>query len=477
MNAVHRLARCPVALWQADTYGEQVKIVASREVTSECVERTVVGLRHSVIGRAMRERKLIQVPNVQVDSDFREGEARQGGQSMLVVPLLARPEEVVGVLTIYSLAEERFTNDSELHMFTSYKQELFATLASHAAIAIRNAHLFQDQTERTARLQWLQEVTTTISAGPSDLGKVLHLIVENLSSMFRTASCAIRLYNSGTDVFTPRVATGILTGIINSPPRPKGISRYVVRTKIPCYLEGDAVINPPGEAPTVRAEILEQDVKAVAVLPLISKGDVVGALYVTLADTYQFSQNDKQILKLFADQAAIAIENTKLLEELTTLNERLRRVSHEAIELIGAPTYVELSHRALDTISRTLKTEVSLYRCQENNPDMMKLEGCVPKDLESQLETTYPCDRNPFKSEMLAQGSSFLAMDCRSRGERLEGYVFVRRVGTVTQPAQPFDTSDNICLFLFADAIGHTIQKLRTDLTIRPLGDPGLQGG
>jgi GAF domain-containing protein len=85
----------------------------------------------------------------------------------------------------------------------------------------------------------------------------------------------------------------------------------VIKAKTPRYLE-DVSITPPDDGPSLRRAVKRLGVKANACLPLLSKEDVIGVLYVDFTDAHRFSDSDKRFLKLFADQAAITIENARL---------------------------------------------------------------------------------------------------------------------------------------------------------------------
>jgi GAF domain-containing protein len=123
-------------------------------------------------------------------------------------------------------------------------------------------------------------------------------------------------------------------------PRLDGTSRYIVQNKTARYLEGNALVSPHDGGPAIRKDILALGVKTVAYLPLISEGGVVGILYVNLTDPHRFSTNEKQLLELFADHAAIAIKNAWLYEQRAKDIAALQKVN-EAIttaprtEIIG----------------------------------------------------------------------------------------------------------------------------------------------
>jgi GAF domain-containing protein len=228
--------------------------------------------------------------------------------------LLKVMNEIVGVL---------FVNYRSRHAFGESEREKIELFASQAAIAIRNAALLEELSDRATRLKLLHDIASSVSARAVGPKEVSLLIVQSLSDkVFKEAACAIRLYNSKTDEFIPlQIATGPLKDLIEHPPRSDGTSRYVVREKAPLYIEDTSSPPSPG-VPCVRQEFLERGVKAIAYLPLIGEGGVVtGILYMNLFTPYRFSENDRLILELFAHQAAVSIERERQFELLQAVNQ------------------------------------------------------------------------------------------------------------------------------------------------------------
>jgi len=243
-------------------------------------------------------------------------------RSFAALPLM-RQEQVVGVL---------FVN---LQMPTSFSEAIRRILelfTSQAAIAIENARLLNEIAESTRRLARLQKVAAISSVELPDLEKILQVIVQNLTDVIPGASCGIRMYDPSLGKFGIWVATGPLKGWQKAP-RAKGTIYYVITTKSALY-RGDTTAAPPEGQPSVRKEFAAQGVRAIAVLPLRSKRGVIGALYIDLTSPHSFSENEKQLLELFADQAAVVIENARLYEETTRLLRELEDRIKE-LEKIG----------------------------------------------------------------------------------------------------------------------------------------------
>jgi two-component system NtrC family sensor kinase len=235
---------------------------------------------------------------------------KEGIQAVAYLPLLSE-ENVIGILYLEWDAPRRFFENEKRIL------ELFA---GQAAVSIKNARLFDELGVRAKQLVRLQEITSIISAEPSDPGKVLHMIVESIDDVFEGASCEITLYNPRTKEFTVRNAVGVLKEEVKYLPRFGGTSEHVIQTRKPLYVEDTLAVLPSGQ-PAIRERIRDRGIKAVANLPLVGERDVIGVLYVGWTKPRHFSDNDKQILELFAHQAVIAMENARLFEQIQTLSQ------------------------------------------------------------------------------------------------------------------------------------------------------------
>ncbi len=300
------------------------------------------GMTWSVISSG----ELIVIPDVTQDTRVHLEVVKRGIRSMISLPIKLG-DKVIGILGL---------NANEPRQFEEEKS-LLLTLANQAAIAVRNAKVFQETRERATQLAQLHEVTRAISAELTDREQALRLVVENLSKMMGKASCAIRPFDTNKMAFGERVTAGPLSDWLIHPPRANGISWQVIDRRIPFYVE-DTSMTPPDGQPAIRQEAIEKGVRAIAYLPLVSKGNSIGILYVNLATPHRFSENEKLMLELFASQAAIAIENAELyrhirddlerrIRELEVLTEIGRTVSNLGIDQILDLVY-EQTARIID---------------------------------------------------------------------------------------------------------------------------------
>lgn len=300
---------------------------------------------YSITGWVAKYRTVQRIADVTKDKRYQS--TLQGMRSELTVPML-KGDELIGVLNI---------EHPEVNAFTDKDVQLAEAIAGLTVVAIENHRLFEQLTDRATRLELLQMVTATISAEPSDLMQVLRLVVDSLSQIFAGSPCAIRLYDTEKDEFTHQVAqtTAVPEEQTLKTPRSNGISRYVLKTKAPYYVEDSDYI-PPRGTPTIRKTMVDQGIRAMGALPLKSENEVIGVLYLQLKNPHQFTKNDKQILELFANQAVVAIKNAQLYEQIQAKSD----AEIKAIREIATSIAIDAPIGRDEALSKIMKSMVSL---------------------------------------------------------------------------------------------------------------------
>jgi GAF domain-containing protein len=400
-------------------------------------------------GWVFRHGESVVLNDAREDRRFAPARAGQDQpRSMLVAPMKVA-SKTIGVIS---------ADKDEFGWFSENDQRLVDALALQAGIAI----------ERNNGLELVQDISSQI-IGARKVDETLQQIVCGAIKLATTTTGAIHLISqdglSVVESFHPPDY---------DLPEPRihkkgGVIRQVIET-------GEVLCIPDTRQDSRANPLLRDRFLSVLAVPLKLKQEVVGVLYLHDKDPHDFTETEVSLLLTLANQAAIAIENARLFQErgerlemLEALNERLKTVSYEAIDLISTSTYAELSSKAVQAVSGTLRADAALYRLQKNEHDgVMKFEACFPEDFRTRLESIWRRAETPFRPGMEAQHDSMLQMDARSRGERLEGVVLVQRVGTPEEPAEAFTEIDNTILLLLANAIGHTLQKLRLDDLFQP---------
>jgi GAF domain-containing protein len=281
-------------------------------------------IRGTAAGRAVLDGRTIHVPDLQAEVDeFPESSAfarSYGYRTALTVPLL-RGAEAIGAIGI---------RRTEVRPFTDRQIELLETFAAQAVIAIENVGLFNETKEALEQQTATAEILRAISASPTDTQPVFETIAQH----------AVRICD-GRDCLVYRFDGTLVDIVAERETSPDALRE--LRRIYPCPLEADtlgarsirecAVVHSPDmlSDPDI-SEPLRQiarigGYRSTIVVPMLRGGNPIGAIGVTRADRRgeirPFSDKEIALLRVFADQAVIAIENVRLFTELQTRNAEL----------------------------------------------------------------------------------------------------------------------------------------------------------
>ena len=283
----------------------------------EAIERSVRILpgTGTVVGRAALEGRTVQILDAWTDPLYEaKDDARVGGvHTMIGVPLL-REGAPIGVI---GLARRR------VEAFSEREIQLVTTFADQAVIAIENARLLNELRERTADLQQSLEYQTAtsdvlkvISQSTFDLQPVLETLAGTASRLCEAEMAFIfrregELYRVAASVgFSPETKALVEANPI-SPGRGTIAGRTALTANVvhipdarsdPEYTWGEFIR--VAKTPTMLG------------VPLLREGVPVGVIVLARQRVEPFSDKQIELVRTFADQAVIAIENARLFNEL-----------------------------------------------------------------------------------------------------------------------------------------------------------------
>ena len=224
----------------------------------------------------------------------------------------------------------------EVRPFTPAQIKLLETFADQAVIAIENVRLFKELQERNRDLtEALEQQTATseilgvIASSPTDIQPVLDTVAERAAQLC-VADNAI-IFRVEQDLYKPAAVYGPLPVFERDAVRPLIRGYFAGRA----MLDRDVVHIHDIKSPDVQTEFPESavfaqqaHVRTALATPLIREGVAIGAILIRRMEVRPFSEKQINLLKTFADQAVIAIENVRLFKELGDRNAELR----EALE-------------------------------------------------------------------------------------------------------------------------------------------------
>jgi GAF domain-containing protein len=264
--------------------------------------------RGSVVGRALADGKIHHVADVLADPEYtyREQQQKGGYRTFLGVPLL-REGQPIGVLTL---------GRTRVAPFTEKQVELVETFADQAVIAIENARLLDELRESLQQQTATADVLKVISRSTFDLGTVLQTLVESAARLCDADKSVITREKNGT--FYRSEAYGFsqefrdhVKDIPIKPERGSAFGRAL--------LEGRAIqIADASADPEYTLQEIQRigDYRTILAVPMLREGGPIGVVSLVRNEVRPFTDKQIELASTFADQAAIAIGNVRLFENV-----------------------------------------------------------------------------------------------------------------------------------------------------------------
>jgi len=279
--------------------------------------------RGTAIARAAAGRCTVHIADVLADPEYtwQDGQRVAGFRTVLAVPLL-RGETLTG---LFSLLRTRVAP------FTEKEIELISTFADQAAIAIENARLFEELRDRQAELaRSVDELTATgdvlkiISRSTVDLTTVLDTLVETVARLCRADQAV--MFRLRDDIYEPVATRGLSEQakayFTSHPPTP---GRGTTAGRVELELRPVHIPDVLQDAEYTYTEVQKvAGFRTVLGVPLLRKKTLVGIFSLNRIRVDPFTDKEIELVSTFADQAAIAIENARLFEELRDRQAELR---------------------------------------------------------------------------------------------------------------------------------------------------------
>ena len=305
----------------------------------ELIKRTpIVPGRGTATGRVLLTGKAVQIVDVEADPEytFTEGQRAGGFRTVLAVPL-EREGETIGVIVLCR---------TKIHPFTDKQIALVQNFAAQAVIAIENARLLNELRHSLEQQTATSEVLGVISRSRFELQPVLQSVVDTAARLCRAKTSGIfRLVGghyrlaAASGLFDPAYFEIEQQALIS--PGPGTVVGRAAMNRQVVQIE-DAWSDPLYEE---KENAKLGGVRSMIGVPLMREGEPIGVLGLARTQVEPFVEREVELVRTFADQAVIAIENARLLNELRERTDQLQVQSKELADLNQ-----QLEHRVADQV-------------------------------------------------------------------------------------------------------------------------------
>jgi two-component system, NtrC family, sensor kinase len=474
--------------------GEVFRLAAAHNTPSVLVEeRKRAPLRSAgLFGRMVETKQVVHVVDLAADQTYLDGEVGAvtgvelaGIRSLMFVPML-KDDDLIGAIVIYR---------QEVRPFADKQIELVKNFAAQAVIAIENTRLLNELRQRTDDLsEALEQQTATsevlrvISSSPSELAPVFHAMLANATRLCEANFGTLNLHDNGS---FPVAATHNVPDayaeyrrrhpLFNVDPR-HSLARVAATKQVlqiadmraeALYLEKDPSFIAMGDLAGARTLLI---------VPMLKENDFLGAITIFRQEVLPFTDKHIELVKNFASQAVIAIENTRLLNELreslqqqTATADVLKVISRSAFDLQTVlQTLVESAAHLCDADQGTITRQRDgvFYRAEAY--------GLPPEFIEMVRDVPVKPERGSMNGRTLLEGKVLHVADVLAdpdytftEAQRLGGYRTIlgipmlregKPIGVLTltrKEVRPFTEKQIELVSTFADQAAIAIENVR----------------
>ena len=271
-----------------------------------------------VVDRVMRTKQVVHTADEAAEAVTGPSAKLGGARSLVGVPML-KDEALVGVIIIYR---------QEVRPFTDKQIALVENFAKQAVIAIENTRLLNELRQSLEQQTATSEVLSVISSSPGELEPVFQAMLENAVRICEAKFGALYRIDGEKFHFAAEVGTPLefvehqrRRGPFQ--PSPGSQLERVLRTRQVSHTDDATVEFASRPAATLAGA------RSTVAVPMLKDDVLIGAIFIYRTEVRPFTDKQIELVQNFAAQAVIAIENTRLLNEL-------RQRTTDLTEIFGA---------------------------------------------------------------------------------------------------------------------------------------------
>jgi len=330
------------AVYLPDAQGANWRAIAVIGADEEEIKNDPVAEGDGILGNIVLQKvgRIANDANRQTEALTIQGTEERPFEHVLGVPILSG-ERVTGLMAVWRTGEGQEFVPSEL--------EFLSSLARQAAIAIQNAYLFKETEARAEELAILNQLAQSLSS-QLNINQIVDTIYKGINQLIDARNFYVGFYDPSTNeiIFPKNILESDLDRNIERVPLGEGITSYMIQT-------GESILINDGTDAWIEQKGIARvgtPAKSFLGVPFSRGGQALGAMAVQSYDEYNaYDQHDLQLMTAFAGQVAVALENARLFDEVTSSRSQLS----EALQI------ARLGYFEIDPVKGTIKLTDELY--------------------------------------------------------------------------------------------------------------------
>ncbi len=356
-----------------DERHDLIKIVTHHGYTTETAQKFLSEphqLDGGIIGQVLRTGQLILLRDVTREPAYISLDASIKAQ--LTAPVL-REGHNLGVISLES---------DQIDGFDEQDANFVSQLATQAAVALRNAQLFQERSKRVEELSLLYQASLSL-ASSLEYTDVLDIISRLARHITKSDTVTLYLYDKVNDRFHMTSTLGYEAAEADPANiREGGVTRTIIASSRP------VLISDTHTDPTVNPLLVRQGIRSIIGVPVMSRGAVLGVLYVNHHRPGVYTENDVRLVSALANQAGATIANVNLFTQVSEARDRLEAIinsTQEGILVLDNTGRVVIANVHMESFSDLRRDQLVGNTAEEliqnHRETLMKLLGLTPEGL------------------------------------------------------------------------------------------------
>jgi NtrC-family two-component system sensor histidine kinase KinB len=361
---------------------DSISIVTHRGHKPEVAQRLLSmprSLDEGVVGHVLRSGQLALIPDIQQEPGYSPLDPAVRAQ--LTVPIIREGSDM-GAISLET---------NQANGFDEQDANFVSQLATQAAVALTNAQLFQERSQRVEELSLLYQASLSL-ASSLEYTDVLDIISRLARHITDSDTVTLYLYDQTNDQFERASTEGYQVPITRPPGiRRAGVTRTIVQTGRPVLIPDTLTYS------GINPVVIERGIRSIIGVPVMSRGEVLGVLYVNHRQADAYTENDVRLVSALANQAGATIANVRLFTQVSEARDRLEAIinsTQEGILVLDNSSRVVIANARTEFFSELKRDQLVGRTVDELTRDhseaVMNLLGLTAEELidwESRLQT------------------------------------------------------------------------------------------